>query len=674
MHTTCDLVWNRPTVVRHRRLVWMALCVALFVPESYATHFRFGHFNWEPTTNPGEVRFHLVNAFRRSGYPGSAPDGLPRTGDIITETVGATSFIFGDGQTTATLQYRVIAFSEPENWIAVEALQPGTTTAGLRHTYAAAVPYNNVGVSSCCRLSSLNNRSNGTYILSTRVTPRDGNRSPVSSLVPIVAVQQGPAAKFSVPAADPDGDRLRWRLATSAEAGGGPHPPNLSVDPDTGEVTWNNLGLDTINPWTTQIIIEDLDGSGNVKSRTPVDFFLRITAVIPPVCTVDPPGPFDVAVNTPVSFTITGSHPVPGATVTLNSGGLPAGAVTSPALPTTGPSGVQARFSWTPNQVGTYQIVFSATGNDGGQALCPVTITVRADADLVLTKVATPEPVKVSSNLTYSISITNNGPAQATGVLVTDTLPEGVTFVSASSSQGSCMETSGVVTCNLGSLGSGASASVTVLVTPGVTGSITNYARVTSTSTDPNPADNEAVAVSTVEPANEAPVADASASDLLVISGNNVDAKVHLNGSKSLDADGDPLTYNWFENLVPLASGVTAEVTLNIGVHTIDLVVSDGLANNSDTIEIAVISASDAVNLLILKIEETDLGRKNKRPLESTLKAAAAAFSEGRFRPAVNQLEAFQNKVRAQIAPQDPVAAACFDDLAQQIIDAVERN
>jgi uncharacterized repeat protein (TIGR01451 family) len=668
MHARCK------TLVRHCRIASLALAVGLLVPDSFATHFRFGHLSWEPTITAGEVRFHLVNAFRRSGYSGSASNGLPRTGDIITETVGATSFMFGDGQSTATLQYRVIAFSESENWLVGEALQPGTTSAGLRHTYAAAVPYNNVGISSCCRLSSLNNRPDGNYILSTRVTPRDGNRSPVSSLVPIVAVQQGSAAQFSIPAADPDGDRLRWRLATPVEAGGGPQPPNLSVNPDTGEVTWNNLGLDTINPWTTQIIVEDLDASGNVRSRTPVDFFLKITTVTPPICTLDPPGPFDVAVNTAVSFTVTGLHPVPGAAVTLNSGGLPGGAVTSPLLPATGPSGVQARFSWTPTQVGTYQIVFSATGNDGGQALCPVTITVRADADLALTKVATPEPVKVSSNLTYLITVTNNGPAQATGLLVTDTLPGDVTFVSASSSQGSCVESSGVVTCSLGVLSSAAAASVTILVTPKATGSITNYARVTSTSPDPNLADNEAVTASTVEPLNEDPVADASASDLLVISGNNVDAKVHLDASKSSDAEGGPLSYSWFENLLPLASGVTAEVTLDIGIHTIDLVVSDGFGSDSDAIETAVISASDAVNLLLIKIEQSPLGRKNKRPLESTLKGAAAAFSEGRFRAGLNQLEAFQNKVRAQIAPEDGAAAACFNDLAQQIIDAVEAN
>jgi uncharacterized repeat protein (TIGR01451 family) len=673
MGTICNRRRSGRTRFWNCQLVLLVLS-PLFVPECSATHFRFGHFNWEPTGNPGEVQFHLVNAFRRSGYAGSATDGFPRTGDIITEAVGATSFMFGDGQSTATLQYRVIAFSQPENWIVGEALQPGTTSPGLRHTYAAAVAYNNVGINTCCRLTSLNNRSDGTYILSTRVTPRDGNRSPVSSLVPIVVVQQSSTATFSVPAADPDGDRLRWRLSTAAEAGGGPHPPNLAIDPDTGIATWNNVALDTTNPWTTQIIIEDLDSSGDVKSRTPVDFFLRITTVTPPTCTVNPPGPFDVAVNTPISFIITGSHPDPGAAVTLNSGGLPAGAVTVPSLPATGPSGVQARFNWTPTQVGTHQIVFSATGNDGGQALCPVTITVRDDADLSLTKIATPEPVKVTSNLTYSISVTNNGPAQASDVLLTDTLPPGVTFLSASSSQGSCMETSGVVTCMLGALNSGASASVTLVVVPNAAGSITNHARVTSSSSDPNLADNETTVVSTVEPANDPPVADGSASDLLVISGNNVDALVRLDASLSSDPNGDPLTYNWFEGAFPLASGVTAEVRLDIGIHTIDLVVSDGLASDSDLIEAVVISASDAINLLVTKIEETDLGNKNKRPLLSTLRAAVMACNEGRFTAGLNQLEAFQNKIRTQIAPGDPVAAACFNDLAQQIIDAVNGN
>jgi uncharacterized repeat protein (TIGR01451 family) len=667
MRTLCVLRLNSWVIAT-------ALITSVIIPDLSATHFRFGHLNWEPTATAGEVEFHLVNAFRRTAYPGTFADGFPQTGDIITESLGATSLFFGDGTTTPTLHYRVIAFSTNENWIVGEALHPGTTASGLRHIYSGAGPYVNVGIDSCCRFSTLNNRPDGNYILSTRVTPRDGNRSPVSSLVPIVIVPSSSSAKFPVPAVDPDGDRLRWRLATVGEAGGGAHPPNLSVDANTGEVTWNNLGLNASNPWTTQIVIEDLDSAGNVKSKTPVDFFLRISTTLgtDPDARISPPPPFEVDANAPMSFTITGTDADPGSTVTINSGGLPLGATTSPSLPTTGPSGVQATFNWTPTEPGTHQIVFSVTDNAGKQRLVPVSITVRAVADLSLTKVATPEPVKVTSNLTYSIIVSNNGPSEASAVSLSDTLPAGVTFVSASSSQGSCTQSVGIVTCSLGNLVTGAGASVTIIVTPTVEGSITNYARVISSSSDPNHADNEATVVSTVEPLNEAPMADASASEVMVISGNNVDATVRLDGSRSSDPDGDALMYYWFEGGEPLANEVAPDVTLTIGLHAIDLTVFDGLESDTDTIEVVVLSLCDAINLLKIKIDESNLGRKNKRPLFTTIEAGCQSFDAGEFETGVNQLKAFQNKVRAQVRPSDPVAAQCFDDLAQDIIDAVQ--
>lgn len=656
------------------RIIAVALFALLLVPESSATHFRFGTLNWQPTSTRGEVVFQLVNSFRRDGYAGTFSDGRPQIGDVITEIVGATTFFFGDGQTTSTLQYRITAFSAEENWIVGEALQPGTALAGLRHTYAGAGPYSNVGINSCCRLSTLNNRFEDNYILDGRVTPMDGNRSPVAALVPIVSVGSSTAATFQVPATDPDGDRLRWRLSTQAEAGGGDHPPGIAVDPDTGWVTWNNVTLDTANFWTAQIVIEDLDGNGRVKSKTPVDFLLQITGDPPgsaPDCIVSPPGPFDVAPNTPISFTVTGIDSDKDAVVTLNSSGLPSGASTLPSLPTSGPSGVRVTFNWTPTAAGTHQVVFSATDNTGQQKLCPVSITVREAADLSMGKVATPEPVKVSSNLTYVISVTNNGPSSASDVTVTDTLPAGVTFVSANSSIGSCVEAAGVVTCTLGALNSGSFATMTVVITPAGAGSITNFARVTSSSNDPNAADNEATVVSVVEPVNEAPVADAGASDLIVISGNNVDAAVRLDGSRSSDPDGDALTYSWLEGVAPLATGMTADVTLSVGTHSIDLMVSDGLTSDTDTIQVVVLSLCDAIGLLKIKIDEAVLARKNKRPLFTSIEAGCQSFDAGSFKTGVNQLKAFQNKVRAQVEPLDPVAAQCFHDLAQDIIDAV---
>lgn len=92
----------------------------------------------------------------------------------------------------------------------------------------------------------------------------------------------------------------------------------------------------------------------------------------------------------------------------------------------------------------------------------------------------------VGQNLTYIITVRNNGPDTATGVTVTDTLPSTVTFVSANASQGTCSGTA-TVTCNLGSLNNGAQATVTIVVRPTQAGSLSNTVAVSGNETDPNP-------------------------------------------------------------------------------------------------------------------------------------------------------------------------------------------
>ena len=71
--------------------------------------------------------------------------------------------------------------------------------------------------------------------------------------------------------------------------------------------------------------------------------------------------------------------------------------------------------------------------------------------------------------------------------MVTDTLPAGVGFFSATPSTGSCVESGGVVTCELGTLAAQSSATITIVVTPGVPGMITNVASVISNKFDPIP-------------------------------------------------------------------------------------------------------------------------------------------------------------------------------------------
>ena len=78
--------------------------------------------------------------------------------------------------------------------------------------------------------------------------------------------------------------------------------------------------------------------------------------------------------------------------------------------------------------------------------------TVRDVADLVIGKSADQEPVAAGGELTYTINYDNAGASDATNVLIVDTLPAGVTFVSATPFQGSCSETAGVVTCIVGAV------------------------------------------------------------------------------------------------------------------------------------------------------------------------------------------------------------------------------
>ena len=77
-----------------------------------------------------------------------------------------------------------------------------------------------------------------------------------------------------------------------------------------------------------------------------------------------------------------------------------------------------------------------------------------------------PDPVTLTSNLVYTLSITNRGVSVAPGVIVTDTLPNTANFISALSSQGSCSVTGNVVSCSLGSIGGANSVQINITIAP----------------------------------------------------------------------------------------------------------------------------------------------------------------------------------------------------------------
>jgi len=118
--------------------------------------------------------------------------------------------------------------------------------------------------------------------------------------------------------------------------------------------------------------------------------------------------------------------------------------------------------------------------------------------DLSVAMTGSPNPVVLDEDLTYTITVINNGPTTATSVTVTDTLPATVTFVSTTSSQGTSAYVGGSVNCALGSLTANATATVQVVVIPTADGVIANTATVTADQSDPNPANNTATVTTTV--------------------------------------------------------------------------------------------------------------------------------------------------------------------------------
>jgi uncharacterized repeat protein (TIGR01451 family) len=110
------------------------------------------------------------------------------------------------------------------------------------------------------------------------------------------------------------------------------------------------------------------------------------------------------------------------------------------------------------------------------------------EADLAITKTAAPGTVAPGDNVVYTLTVTNNGPADATNVVVTDPLPAEVTYVSDDCGGMNVPPW----TWTVGNLANGVSATcnITVTVNPGAAGNIDNTATVSGDNADPAQANN----------------------------------------------------------------------------------------------------------------------------------------------------------------------------------------
>jgi uncharacterized repeat protein (TIGR01451 family) len=177
----------------------------------------------------------------------------------------------------------------------------------------------------------------------------------------------------------------------------------------------------------------------------------------------------------------------------------------------------------------------------GGASAAP------GDADLSITKTDSPDSVVQGNNLTYTITVTNNGPLAATNVVVTDNLPakSDVDFVSATSAAGSCDLKGSTVTCNLDTIANAGTATVTIVVKTKHSGTLSNRATVASPD-DNTPANNSATATTTVtgkgnKPAKAscaAPTITGTAGDDVITGTSGADVIVTFTGNDQVFAGG----------------------------------------------------------------------------------------------------------------------------------------
>ena len=225
---------------------------------------------------------------------------------------------------------------------------------------------------------------------------------------------------------------------------------------------------------------------------------------------VIPTGSTFVSLVPPAGWTCT--TPAVGATGTVSCTSAFASGASA-----TFPLVVKATATDTPGTVITNTATIGPTANDpntaNNTATSSTVVTSPTQADVSIVKTASPEPVNQSTNLTYTLQVINNGPAVAQGITVSDPLPSQITFVNVLTSQGTCTQSAGTVSCNIGTLSVGGLAIITINVsaatfssggTPcatinGVPYAVCNTATVASTTSDPNLTNNSSTANSTIQ-------------------------------------------------------------------------------------------------------------------------------------------------------------------------------
>ena len=378
--------------------------------------------------------------------------------------------------------------------------------------------------------------STGTAVLGVQIS---GSPSPVyagATLTYTVTVtNSGPDAAPNMTVTDTLPPNIGSNVtAITSVSGVTPTISNGAVTADLGLMQPNTSATVTITVQPTAAAVPQITDQVSVTSNDALTVTDSLTTTVNPAADLTlnlqgSPGTAHVGDTVTYSLTATNNGPSDAANVVL-SDTLPSN-ITSNVTATTSVSGVTPVISngQVTASIGTLAAgttatmtitvqpdaaavpgisdsanITSGTYNSNTNYTPPsVTTVVQAAADLAVVIAASPNPVPAGQDVTYTLTATNNGLSDATGVVVTDTIPSGATFVSATG--GVTPNSNGVLTFSVGNLADNASTTLSVVVaTSGSTPSpATDQATITSNVYDPDSNNNTATASVPVTPVSD---------------------------------------------------------------------------------------------------------------------------------------------------------------------------
>ena len=439
----------------------------------------------------------------------SASDGGTASGGVVTWSLGDVA---SGSSVPRTVTVRAATAGAQVNVARVTSATTDPDTSDQRATFTTTVaeppPMADLSVEKSGPATATVGES-VTYTL----TAANGGPSPAAA---VTLVDSLPAGLTFVSASDggtASGGVVTWSLGDVASGSSVPRTVTVRAATAGAQVNVARVTSATTDPDTSD------------QRAT----FTTTVAEPPPMAdlSVEKSGPATATVGESVTYTLTAANggPSPAAAVTLvdslpagltfvsaSDGGTASGGVVTWSLGDVAsgssvPRTVTVRAATAGAQVNVARVTSATADPDTSDQRATFTTTVAEPppmADLSVEK-SGPATATVGESVTYTLTAANGGPDAAAAVTLVDSLPAGLTFVSASDGG---TASGGVVTWSLGDVASGSSVPRTVTVRAATAGAQVNVARVTSATTDPDTSDQRATFTTTV--AEPPPMADLS--------------------------------------------------------------------------------------------------------------------------------------------------------------------